>query len=102
MTEDADLGIRLALEGYRVADLPSSTLEEAPGTVPAWMNQRIRGMKGFVQVSIDLQMHLPGNEMNALSPPLESKRSSATPSNARGSSLGRYDSPQARVGAVRT
>jgi glycosyltransferase XagB len=32
VTEDADLGIRLALVGYRVFDLPSSTLEEAPST----------------------------------------------------------------------
>jgi hypothetical protein len=29
-TEDADLGIRLALAGWRVGDLPSSTHEEAP------------------------------------------------------------------------
>jgi glycosyltransferase XagB len=29
VTEDADLGIRLFMAGYRVADLPSSTLEEA-------------------------------------------------------------------------
>ena len=33
VTEDADLGIRLARLGYAVKDLPSSTLEEAPGTL---------------------------------------------------------------------
>ena len=30
VTEDADLGIRLARLGYRSADLPSATYEEAP------------------------------------------------------------------------
>jgi len=52
VTEDADLGIRLARLGYRVADLPSSTLEEAPITFKAWMRQRTRWMKGFMQTSI--------------------------------------------------
>ena len=52
VTEDADLGIRLARLGYRVADLPSSTLEEAPSTLKSWMNQRTRWMKGFMQTSI--------------------------------------------------
>ncbi len=49
VTEDADLGIRLSRLGYRVEDLPSSTLEEAPITLSAWMRQRTRWMKGFVQ-----------------------------------------------------
>ena len=51
MTEDADLGIRLALAGYRVADLPSATLEEAPAT-GAWLKQRTRWMKGYMQTCI--------------------------------------------------
>ncbi|QRM28776.1 glycosyltransferase [Microvirga sp. VF16] len=51
VTEDADLGIRLARLGYQVQDLPSSTLEEAPGTLRAWMRQRTRWMKGFVQTA---------------------------------------------------
>lgn len=50
VTEDADLGIRLALAGYRVLDLPSSTLEEAPASWKPWFGQRIRWMKGFMQV----------------------------------------------------
>jgi cellulose synthase/poly-beta-1,6-N-acetylglucosamine synthase-like glycosyltransferase len=50
VTEDADLGIRLALAGYKVADLPSPTLEEAPAALAAWMRQRTRWMKGFMQV----------------------------------------------------
>jgi len=52
VTEDADLGIRLALAGYRVADLPSATLEEAPATVRAWLKQRTRWMKGYMQTCI--------------------------------------------------
>jgi cellulose synthase/poly-beta-1,6-N-acetylglucosamine synthase-like glycosyltransferase len=57
VTEDADLGIRLALAGYRVGDLPSSTLEEAPSTVGAWLNQRTRWMKGFMQVIVSHSRH---------------------------------------------
>jgi cellulose synthase/poly-beta-1,6-N-acetylglucosamine synthase-like glycosyltransferase len=52
VTEDADLGIRLARLGYFVADLSSSTLEEAPITLGAWMRQRTRWMKGFMQTGI--------------------------------------------------
>ncbi|WP_240540098.1 glycosyltransferase [Salinarimonas soli] len=52
VTEDADLGIRLALLGWRVMDLPSSTLEEAPAELGAWMRQRTRWMKGFMQTCI--------------------------------------------------
>jgi cellulose synthase/poly-beta-1,6-N-acetylglucosamine synthase-like glycosyltransferase len=51
VTEDADLGIRLARLGYEVRDLPSSTLEEAPITLGVWMRQRTRWMKGFVQTA---------------------------------------------------
>jgi len=51
VTEDADLGIRLARLGYGVRDLSSSTLEEAPVTLRAWMRQRTRWMKGFVQTA---------------------------------------------------
>ncbi|MGA0597411.1 glycosyltransferase [Enterovirga sp. CN4-39] len=52
VTEDADLGIRLAAAGYRVADLPSATREEAPAHLGAWLRQRTRWMKGLLQVSV--------------------------------------------------
>src|SRR5690606_154439 len=39
VTEDADLGLRLARLGYVVEDLPSTTLEEAPAGLPAWLAQ---------------------------------------------------------------
>jgi cellulose synthase/poly-beta-1,6-N-acetylglucosamine synthase-like glycosyltransferase len=49
VTEDADLGVRLARAGYRMGDLPSNTFEEAPLTVPAWLKQRSRWIKGYMQ-----------------------------------------------------
>lgn len=51
VTEDADLGLRLARAGYHVGDLPSSTIEEAPAKLRPWLHQRTRWMKGFLQTS---------------------------------------------------
>lgn len=52
VTEDADLGMRLACAGYDVGDLPSATIEEAPAKVRPWLHQRVRWMKGFLQTSV--------------------------------------------------
>jgi glycosyltransferase XagB len=49
VTEDADLGIRLARFGYRVAAMPSPTFEDAPDTAAIWMRQRRRWQKGWLQ-----------------------------------------------------
>jgi cellulose synthase/poly-beta-1,6-N-acetylglucosamine synthase-like glycosyltransferase len=49
VTEDADLGIRLARSGMRVAMLDSTTFEEAPTTLAAWLKQRSRWLKGYMQ-----------------------------------------------------
>ena len=49
VTEDADLGLRLAQMGMRVAMLDSTTFEEAPTTLPAWLKQRSRWLKGYMQ-----------------------------------------------------
>jgi cellulose synthase/poly-beta-1,6-N-acetylglucosamine synthase-like glycosyltransferase len=49
VTEDADLGIRLAREGYHVGTLASTTYEEAPSCLAAWLSQRSRWMKGYLQ-----------------------------------------------------
>lgn len=57
VTEDADLGMRLAIAGYHVGDLPSATFEEAPERVPAWLRQRTRWMKGFLQTSFTHARH---------------------------------------------
>src|SRR5438045_1916908 len=47
VTEDADLGVRLATQGYRVATLDSTTFEEATSTLGNWTRQRSRWMKGY-------------------------------------------------------
>ncbi|WP_417670639.1 glycosyltransferase family 2 protein [Roseibium sp.] len=49
VTEDADLGIRLARFGYLTGVFPSSTYEEAPLKARAWMSQRARWYKGWLQ-----------------------------------------------------
>lgn len=57
VTEDADLGFRLAAQGWRVDDLPSATLEEAPATLRAWLAQRTRWLKGWMQVCVTHSRH---------------------------------------------
>ena len=49
VTEDADLGIRLARFGYRTATILSRTYEEAPVTFRQWLPQRRRWIKGWMQ-----------------------------------------------------
>jgi cellulose synthase/poly-beta-1,6-N-acetylglucosamine synthase-like glycosyltransferase len=46
VTEDADLGMRLARLGYRSAVIDSTTLEEAPGLFKPWLRQRTGWFKG--------------------------------------------------------
>ena len=48
VTEDADLGIRLARHGYRTEILPSTTLEEATCHALPWVKQRSRWIKGYM------------------------------------------------------
>jgi hypothetical protein len=52
VTEDADLGVRLARRRLETATLASRTLEEAPVTLPGFMAQRTRWMKGWMQTFI--------------------------------------------------
>ena len=49
VTEDADLGIRLARFGYLTDVLSSRTHEEANSRVGNWLRQRRRWLKGFLQ-----------------------------------------------------
>jgi glycosyltransferase XagB len=49
VTEDADLGTRLAARGYKTIMLDSFTLEEAPCQTYAWIRQRSRWIKGYMQ-----------------------------------------------------
>lgn len=47
VTEDADLGLRLARRGYRCEFVPTVTQEEATATMGAWIRQRSRWIKGY-------------------------------------------------------
>lgn len=49
VTEDADLGFRMARRGWRTAILASTTWEEAPVTIGQWIRQRTRWLKGWMQ-----------------------------------------------------
>ena len=49
VTEDADLGMRLARFGYRTAVIASTTYEEAPVEIGQWLKQRTRWFKGWMQ-----------------------------------------------------
>jgi cellulose synthase/poly-beta-1,6-N-acetylglucosamine synthase-like glycosyltransferase len=49
VTEDADLGLRLARFGYRSVTMSSSTYEEAPSELRGWLKQRTRWFKGWMQ-----------------------------------------------------
>jgi cellulose synthase/poly-beta-1,6-N-acetylglucosamine synthase-like glycosyltransferase len=49
VTEDADLGLRIAASGYRTAVLDSQTLEEANSDPINWIRQRSRWYKGYLQ-----------------------------------------------------
>jgi cellulose synthase/poly-beta-1,6-N-acetylglucosamine synthase-like glycosyltransferase len=57
VTEDADLGIRLAQEGYTVGVINSTTYEEANGVLPSWIKQRSRWIKGYMQTWIVHMRH---------------------------------------------
>lgn len=49
VTEDCDLGVRLAKNGYRTAIIESTTYEEANSNPRNWYNQRSRWVKGYIQ-----------------------------------------------------
>jgi cellulose synthase/poly-beta-1,6-N-acetylglucosamine synthase-like glycosyltransferase len=67
VTEDADIGVRLAREGARVGALCSDTLEEAPNDLGAWFRQRMRWQKGWMQTLIVHSRH-PVRVVRALGP----------------------------------
>ncbi len=49
VTEDADLGMRLARFGYGATVIASTTYEEAPRALGPWLCQRTRWFKGWIQ-----------------------------------------------------
>lgn len=48
VTEDADLGLRLARHGYRTEVIPTVTEEEPNGRALPWVRQRSRWLKGYL------------------------------------------------------
>ena len=67
VTEDADLGMRLARFGYRSAVIHSTTYEEAPAHFGAWLKQRTRWFKGWLQ-TWSVHMRNPRRLLNELGP----------------------------------
>jgi len=58
VTEDADLGLRIAASGYHTAVVDSTTLEEANSDPVNWVRQRSRWYKGYLQTWL-VQMRKP-------------------------------------------
>ena len=48
-TEDADLGMRAYLNGYKIGVIDSTTYEEANSKIGNWIRQRSRWIKGYMQ-----------------------------------------------------
>jgi len=49
VTEDCDLGLRLFENGWRTRILDSTTWEQACPSLPFWVRQRSRWVKGYIQ-----------------------------------------------------
>lgn len=65
VTEDADLGIRLARHGYVTELIPTVTFEEANCRAWPWVKQRSRWLKGFL-ITWMVHMRSPGALMRDL------------------------------------
>lgn len=57
VTEDADLGQRFALKGYRCGIIRSTTQEEANCRLNNWIRQRSRWVKGWMQTYLVRMRH---------------------------------------------
>ena len=67
VTEDADLGLRLARMGYRTEVLDTTTFEEATCHLRAWIRQRSRWLKGYA-ITYAVHMRDPRALWRALGP----------------------------------
>lgn len=67
VTEDADIGLRLARFGYYAETLSSTTYEEAPAKLKDFLGQRRRWCKGWYQTLIVLCRN-PGRLLSELGP----------------------------------
>ena len=57
VTEDADLGVRIFLRGWKTAILDTTTYEEATSRYPNWIRQRSRWVKGYMQTYLYHMRH---------------------------------------------
>ncbi|WP_432211725.1 glycosyltransferase [Gordonia aichiensis] len=67
VTEDADLGLRIAARGYRTAVIDSVTMEEANVDAINWIRQRSRWYKGYMQTWL-VHMRHPRALLETLGP----------------------------------
>jgi cellulose synthase/poly-beta-1,6-N-acetylglucosamine synthase-like glycosyltransferase len=67
VTEDADLGLRLARHGYETAVIDSTTYEEANSHLGNWIRQRSRWIKGYMQTGL-VHMRSPLGLLSQLGP----------------------------------
>jgi cellulose synthase/poly-beta-1,6-N-acetylglucosamine synthase-like glycosyltransferase len=65
VTEDADLGLRLARLGKKIGVIAPSTVELPPQRLRVWIGQRSRWLKGFVQTWLVL-MRDPASAMREM------------------------------------
>ena len=63
VTEDADLGMRLARFGYRSMVIHSTTYEEAPARLRGWLCQRTRWFKGWMRPVKQLSFFIKLNRL---------------------------------------
>jgi len=68
VTEDCDLGMRIAKKGYYTAIIDSTTMEEANSQVGNWFRQRSRWIKGYMQTYL-VHMRHPGEFITDLKNP---------------------------------
>jgi len=57
VTEDADLGLRIYLQGWKTAILETTTYEEATSRYRNWIRQRSRWVKGYMQTYLFHMRH---------------------------------------------
>ena len=67
VTEDADLGLRIALAGYQTKMVLSYTHEEAPIGIKAWIKQRNRWLKGYFHTCL-IYLRYPGKVIKQFKP----------------------------------
>jgi cellulose synthase/poly-beta-1,6-N-acetylglucosamine synthase-like glycosyltransferase len=57
VTEDAELGLRIFLRGWKTAVLDTTTYEEATSRYGNWIRQRSRWVKGYMQTWLSHMRH---------------------------------------------